>query len=74
MMPRKTQKKKEDDHHDEQKNPKKKGKAVIPGGSVGMGRGQPSSDSGDPELDIDSAIMMKVKLLKFQKTAPSSKE
>ena len=54
MMPHKTQKKKDYDHHDDQKNPKKKGKSVIPGGTVGMRRGQPSSDSGDPELDIDS--------------------
>ena len=35
VIPLKTQKKKDDDHHDDQKNPKKKGKTVIPGGTMG---------------------------------------
>ena len=68
------QKKKENDHHDDQKNPKKKGKAIIPGGTVGTGIGQSSSDSGDPQLDIDSAMQMTAKLLKFNKPALASKE
>ena len=74
MMPHKTQKKKDDDHHDDQKNPKKKGKAVIPNGTVGMGQGQPSSDSGHPELDIDSAMQMMAKPLRLNKPALASKE
>ena len=40
-----------------------------------MGQGQPDSDIGDPKLDIDSAMLMKAKPLKFQKTTTqSSKE
>ena len=74
MMPCKMQKKKDDDHHDDHKNPKKKSKAVIPGGTVGMAQGQPSSDSGDPELDIDSAMQMMAKPLKLPKPALASKE
>ena len=68
------QKKKEDNHHDDHKNPKKKGKTVIPGGTMGTGRGQPSSDSGYPKLDIDSTMQMINKLLKFNKPALPSKE
>ena len=74
MMPRKQPQKKDNDHHDDQKNAKKKGKAVIPGGTMGTGgRDQPSSDSGDPKFDIDRAMQMMAKPLRFQKTAPSSK-
>ena len=73
MIPHKQPKKKDDDH-DGQQNPKKNGKSVIPGGTVRMGRGQPELDSGNPDLDIDSAMLMKAKPLKFQKSAPSSKE
>ena len=32
-----------------------------------------SSDSGDPDLDIDKAMQMTAKLLRFKKSAPSSK-
>ena len=41
-----------------------------------MGRGcqEPSSDSGDPELDINRAMTMKAKPMQFQKTAPSSRQ
>ena len=74
MMPCKRQRTKENDHHDDKKNPKKKGKAVISGGTVGTGRGQPSSDSGVPEVDIDSAMQMTAKQLKFNKPALASKE
>ena len=63
MMSRKQPIKKDDDHHDDQKNAKKKGKAVIPGGIVGTGQDQPSSDSGDPELDIDRAMQMTARKL-----------
>ena len=73
MMPRKQPKKKEDEAHADQKNARKKGKAVIPGGTVGTGRDQPYSDSGDPDLDIDRAMQMMAKLLRFEKSAPSSK-
>ena len=74
MMPHKQPTKKDDDHYDDRKNPKKKGKAVIPSGTVGMGRGQPSSDHGDLELDIDSAMQMTAKSLKFNKPVLASKE
>ena len=40
---------------------------------MGTGRQEPSPDSGDPDLDIDRAMLMKAKLLKFDKSAPSSK-
>ena len=46
---------------------------MVAGGTVGKGRHEPSSDSGDPDLDINRAMEMKAKQLKFEKTAPSSK-
>ena len=55
----------EKDHADAKKV-RKKGKAKVAGGSVGMGRHEPSSDSWDPELDIDRAMQIKVKPLQFQ--------
>ena len=59
--------------HAEEKKVRKKGKATVAGGTVGTGRHEPSSDSGDPDLDIDRAMLMKAKPLKFDKTALSSK-
>ena len=44
---------------------------MVAGGTVGMGHHEPSSDSGDTDLDIDRAMEMKAK--PFEKTAPSSK-
>ena len=73
VMPCQKKQAKKDDDNDDQKNPTKKGKTLIPGGTLGMGRGQPS-DSGDLELDIDSAMLMKAKPLKFHKPALASKE
>ena len=73
MMQRKSTKKKEDEAHAEEKNVKKKGKATVAGGTMGRGREPPSSDSGDPDLDIDRAMQMKAKPLRFDKSAPSSK-
>ena len=73
MMPGKMQKQ-DDDHHDDEKNPKKKCKAVTCGGTMGVGGGQPSSDSGGPELDINSTMQMTTKPLKFNKPALASKE
>ena len=46
---------------------------MLPGGSVGTGRDLLSSDSGDPDLDINRAMQMTAKLLRFVKSAPSSK-
>ena len=68
-MPPKTQKKSKD--ADERKV-RKKGKAIIPGGTVGTGCQEPSSDSRDPELDIDRAMMMKAHTVNYQVTAPST--
>ena len=73
MMPRKTQKKKEDEAPADEKKVRKKGKVSVAGGTVGTGRHEPSSDSGNTDLDINRAMMMKAKPLKFDKTAPSSK-
>ena len=71
-MPPKNPKKK--DHASAyEKKVRKKGKTMVAGGSVGMGHHEPSSDSGDPELDINRAIQMKAQPLKFQTTAPSSR-
>ena len=66
MMPRKSSKKKDDEGHAELKNVKKKGNAMVAGGTVGMGREQPSSDSGNPDLDIDRAMQMKAQPLRFK--------
>ena len=46
---------------------------MVAGGTVGTGQQEPSSDTGDPDLDIDRAMLMKAKPLKFDKSAPSSK-
>ena len=46
---------------------------MVAGGTMGMGCHKPSSDSADPDLVIDRAMLMKAKPLKFDKTAPSSK-
>ena len=73
MMLRKSQKKKEDETSAEEKKVRKNGKAIVAGGSVGTGRHEPSSDNGNPDLDIDRAMLMNAKPLKFDKTAPSSK-
>ena len=40
---------------------------------MGTGHHKPSSDSVDPELDIDRAMTMKAHPQKFQATAPSSR-
>ena len=45
---------------------------MVAGGTVRMGHHKPSSDSGDPELDINKAMKMKAQPLKFKKTAPST--
>ena len=58
-------KKKDDEAHADQKNARKKGKAVIPGGTMGAGRNQLSSDSGDPDLNIDTAMQMTTQPLRF---------
>ena len=58
MMPRKNTKKKDDAPADEKKV-RKKGKTMVAGGTVWTGRHEPSSDSGNPDLDIDRAIEMK---------------
>ena len=71
-MPPRKQKKSKDDA--DEKKVRKKGKAKVPGGSVGSGHQEPFSDSGDPELDIDRAMTMKAKPLHFQMTAPSSRQ
>ena len=70
-MPPKKQKNSKDA---EEKKVRKKGKAMVAGGTVGMGHQEPFSDSGDLELDINRAMMMKAHLLKFQVTAPSSRQ
>ena len=54
-MPPKKPKKKDHASADEKKV-RKKGKTAVAGGSVGTGHHEPSSHSGDPELDIDRAI------------------
>ena len=46
---------------------------MVAGGTMGMSHHEPSSDSGNPDLNIDRAILMMAKLLKFDKTATSSK-
>ena len=66
-MPRKSSNKKDDEAHAEPKNVKKKGKAMV------AGRTQPSSDSGNPDIDIERAMHMKAQPLRFDKSAPSSK-
>ena len=71
QMPTKKQKKSKDA---DEKKVRKKGKAMVAGGSIGTGHQEPSSDSGDPELDIDRAMMMKAKPHEFQTTAPSSRQ
>ena len=68
MMPRESNKK-EDEAHAEEKNVRKKGKAMVVSGTVGMGQQEQSSDSGDPDLDIDRAMVMEAKPLKFDKSA-----
>ena len=73
MMPRKSQKKKEDEAPAEEKKVRKKGRDMIAGGTVGTGHHEPSSDSGDPDFDINRAMVMNAKQLRFNKTAPSSK-
>ena len=67
MMPQKLQKKKDDEALADQKNARKKGKAVITGGTMGTGRDHPFSDSGDPDLDIDWAMQMMAQPLMFLK-------
>ena len=57
-----------------EKKVRKKGKATVAGGSMGMGHQEPSSDSGDPELDIDRAMTMKAHALRLLVTAPSSRQ
>ena len=71
MLPKKQKKSKDDA---DEKKVRKKGKAKVPRGSMGRGCQEPSSDSGDPELDIDRAMTMKAKPLQFQMTAPSSRQ
>ena len=73
MMPQKQQKKKDDKAPADKKNARKKGNALIPGGTVGTGRSQLSSDSCNPDLDIDTAMQMTAQPLRFEKSAPSSK-
>ena len=46
---------------------------MVAGGTMGTGRQEPSSDSGNPDLDLDRAMVMKAKLLKFDKSDPSNK-
>ena len=55
------------------KNVRKKGKTTVDGGSVGMGRQEPSLDNVYPELDTDRAMTMKAHPQKFQVTASSSR-
>ena len=67
--------KKSKDHADaDEKKGKKKGKTKVAGGNVPRHHQEPSSDSGDPELDIARAITMKAKPLQFQTIAPSSRQ
>ena len=73
MMPRKNPKKKDNEVPADGKKVRKKGKAMVAGGTVGTGHHEPSSDSDDPDLDIDRAMEMKAQPLKVDKTAPSSK-
>ena len=73
-MPPKRPKKTKGDADADEKKVKKKGKCKVAGGSVGRGHQEPSSDSGDPELDIDKAMTMKAKPLQFQMTAPPSQQ
>ena len=70
MTPKKP---KEKDHASAEKKVRKKCKTMVARGSVGIGHHEPSSDSGDPELDIDRAMQMKALPLKFQVTATSSR-
>ena len=46
---------------------------MIPGGTVGIGRNHLSSDSGNQDLDMDMDMQMTAQLLRFEKSAPSSK-
>ena len=55
-MPPKKQKKSKDHADADDKKVRKKGKVKVAGRSVGTGHHEPSSDSGDPELDIDRAL------------------
>ena len=72
-MPPKKQKKK--DHADAyEKKVRMKGKTKFAGESMGTGSQEPSSDSGDPDLDIDRSMTIKPKHLHFQKTAASSRQ
>ena len=71
-MPPKKPKKKDHASADEKKV-RKKSKPMVAGGYVGTGHHEPSSDRGDPDLDIDRAMTMKAQPLKFQTTAPSSR-
>ena len=73
MMPQKLPTKKDDEAPAERKNDRKKGKAVIPGGTIGTGQDKLSSDSVNPDLNIDRAMQMTDKLLRLNKSAPSSK-
>ena len=70
-MPPKNPKKKDHADSDEKKG-RKKGKTKVAGRTVPKSRQEPSTDSGDPELDIERAMTMKAKSLQFQMTAPSS--
>ena len=67
MIPGKLQKKKDDEAPADQENAMKKGTAMIHGGTMGMGRNQPSSDkcSGDPDLNINTAMQMMAQPLRF---------
>ena len=75
MMPSRKAKqpKKDDDEHDEPKKTKK-GKAVRPDGTMGMGQGHDEDDSGDPELDCEEGRLMQAKPMKKQKIDPASQE
>ena len=73
-MPPKNPKKSKDHADADEKKSKKKGKTKVAGGNVWRGRQEPSSDSGDPALDTDRAMQMKAQPLKFQMTAPSSRQ
>ena len=73
MPPRKAKQPKDDDDHDEPKKTKK-GKAVRPGGTMGMGRGHDEDDNGDPELDCEEGRLMQAKPMKKQKIDPARQE
>ena len=73
-MPPKNPKKSKDHADADEKKGKKKGKTKVAGGTVPRGHQELSSDSGEPDLDIERAMQMKAQPLKFQMTAPSSRQ